>query len=162
MSGSQSNVGCCQRGGVASQSHFLPRGTVLAVSEGHRQIGHDQAQGIMCQRLYGWTGLSGEVAFQRVRQIMPLAASRQRTIGPFPLEGVARPSFGVSVLPCSPRMALWGQDAGAARRYLEEELRFSPEDINRMVYEGPTDQDFARAIGKELELVNALPVGRQK
>lgn len=64
---------------------------------------------------------------------------------------------------------LWGQDAGAARRYLVEELKFSdeeftdpktgkvtPSDIERMILEGPTDQDMARAIGKQLELVNAM------
>lgn len=51
---------------------------------------------------------------------------------------------------------LWGQDADAARRYLTEELRFSEEDVERMAFEGSTDADMARAIGKELELVNAM------
>lgn len=50
----------------------------------------------------------------------------------------------------------WGRDAGAARRYLAEELRFSEDDVQRMVLQGPTEKDMARAIGKELELVNAM------
>jgi hypothetical protein len=51
---------------------------------------------------------------------------------------------------------LWGQDEGAARRYLTRELKFSERDVERMVAEGPTDSDLSRAIGKELELTNAM------
>jgi uncharacterized protein YejL (UPF0352 family) len=50
----------------------------------------------------------------------------------------------------------WGKDAGAARRYLQEELKFSEADVERMVLEGPSDKDMSRAIGKQLELVNAM------
>lgn len=50
----------------------------------------------------------------------------------------------------------WGKDAGAARRYLQNELKFSEADVERMVLEGPSDKDMSRAIGKQLELVNAM------
>jgi hypothetical protein len=53
----------------------------------------------------------------------------------------------------------WGKDAGAARRYLQDELGFSEQDVERMVLEGPTNKDMARAIGKQLELVNAMHEG---
>lgn len=58
---------------------------------------------------------------------------------------------------------LWGQDEGAARRYLEREAGFSREDVDRMVAGGPTDADTSRYVMKTIEQVNAIaesPTGR--
>ncbi len=49
-----------------------------------------------------------------------------------------------------------GWSAPRARRYLAEQLKFSPEDIDRMVKEGAGEKDIRRAIFKEQELVNAM------
>ncbi len=60
---------------------------------------------------------------------------------------------------------LWGQDEGAARRYLEREAGFSHEDVERMVEKGPTDLDVARYAMKAIEQVNAVgetPAGRSR
>ena len=51
---------------------------------------------------------------------------------------------------------LWGQDAAWAKRYLKKELGFSDKDVTRMVAEGPSKADMSRAIGKQIELVNAI------
>jgi hypothetical protein len=59
------------------------------------------------------------------------------------------------------KSAMWGtrgvtRDAQAARRYLVEQLGFSKEDVERMVFGEPTEADVSRAMQKEIENVNVI------
>ncbi len=51
---------------------------------------------------------------------------------------------------------LLGKDAVAASRYLVNEYGFSKKDVMRMVLQGPTEEDIARATLKGIEDVNAI------
>jgi len=59
------------------------------------------------------------------------------------------------------KSAKWGargvtRDAETARRYLVQQLGFSKDDVERMVFGEPTEADVSRAMQKEIENVNVM------
>jgi hypothetical protein len=51
---------------------------------------------------------------------------------------------------------LWGLDKRTAMRYLTEEWGFTNDDVERMMLWGPSNEDMARAVQRQVELVNSM------